>query len=70
MLVQPVFRLIQDRTGLIAGWEKAESLKFQRSNSSIEADVTGTDVWFYLVEPVSLKMLQSTDARVQSLVTH
>ena len=33
-------RIIQERTGLLAGWEKAESLKLQRNNT-IESDVTG-----------------------------
>lgn len=60
-------QLVQDRTGMIAGWEKAEALKYLR-NHTIESDVTGTDVWFYLVEPGSLKILETSDPRVQSTI--
>ncbi|XP_074596173.1 cadherin 99C isoform X2 [Brevipalpus obovatus] len=56
-------QIIQERTGLIPGWEKAESLKIQR-NHTIESDVTGTDVWLYLVEPSSLKILSNDEPKV------
>lgn len=56
---------IQERTGLISGLEKIESLKIQR-NGTLESDVSGTDFWFYLIEPGTLKIVQSDDIRVRS----
>lgn len=55
--------LIQEQTGLIAGWEKAESLKIQR-NFAIESDVTGTDIWIYLIDPMTLKIIPTDDSRI------
>lgn len=57
--------IIQERTGLIPGLEKAESLKIQR-NGSIDADVTGTDAWFYLIEPGTFRIVPSDDSRVKT----
>lgn len=61
----PQTRAIQERTGLISGLEKAESLKIQRNNS-LEADVSGTDFWFYLIEPGTLRIVTSEDPRVRA----
>lgn len=58
--------MLQERTGLISGLERVESLKLQRNSSLIEPDVTGTDVWFYLIEPGSLRIVTSDDSRVRA----
>lgn len=57
--------IIQERTGLISGLEKIESLKIQK-NGTLESDVSGTDFWFYLIEPGTLKLVQSDDIRIRS----
>ncbi|RWS15678.1 protocadherin-15-like isoform X1 [Dinothrombium tinctorium] len=64
---EEVLNILQERTGMIAGWEKAESMKIQR-NHTIESDVTGTDAWLYLIEPHTLKILHSNDSRIKSTV--
>lgn len=56
---------LQERTGLISGLEKAESLKIQR-NGTIEPDVSGTDFWFYLIEPGTFRIVSNEDARVRA----
>lgn len=56
---------IQERTGLISGLEKAESLKIQR-NGTLEPDVSGTDFWFYLIEPGTFRIVSNDDPRVRS----
>lgn len=58
-------QIVQEKTGLIPGWEKAESLKIQR-NYSTDSDVTGTDVWLYLIDPPTLKIVNNDDPRVLS----
>lgn len=55
---------IQERTGLISGLEKAESLKIQR-NGTLEPDVSGTDFWFYLIEPGTFRIVSNDDQRVR-----
>ncbi|XP_053215002.1 cadherin-99C-like, partial [Panonychus citri] len=61
-------QIIQDRTGLITGWEKAESLKIQR-NHTIESDVTGTDIWIHLIDPSTLKILPTDDPKIESILS-
>lgn len=56
---------IQERTGLISGLEKVESLKIQK-NGTLEPDVSGTDFWFYLIEPGTFRIVQSDDIRVRT----
>jgi len=56
---------IQERSGLISGLEKAESLKVQK-NGSLESDVSGTDFWFYLIEPGTFRIVPSDDARIRN----
>lgn len=56
---------IQERTGLIPGLERAESLKVFR-NGSLESDVSGTDFWFYLIEPGTFRIVSSEEPRIKS----
>lgn len=56
---------IQERTGMISGLEKVEALKVQR-NGTIESDVSGSDFWFYLIEPGTLRIVTSDDPRLRS----
>ncbi|RWS28186.1 protocadherin-15 precursor-like protein [Leptotrombidium deliense] len=62
---EQILQLLQERSGMIAGWEKAESLKMRR-NTTIESDVTGTDVWIYFIEPRLLKILTTDDYRIKT----
>ena len=58
--------ILQERTGLIAGLERVESLKVRRNSSLVETDVAGSDVWLYLIEPGTLRIVASDDSRVRA----
>lgn len=58
--------VLQERTGLISGLERVESMKLQRNSSSVEADLSGCDVWFHLIEPGTLRMVSTDDARLRA----
>lgn len=46
--------------------ERVESLKIKRNNSfGLESDVNGTDLWFYLIEPGSYRLVANDDPRVR-----
>jgi protocadherin-15 len=62
---EELLAVIQERTGLISGLERVESLKVQKNLSSIETDLSGTDVWFYLIEPGSLRIVPNDDPRLK-----
>lgn len=62
---EELLSIIQERTGLISGLEKIESLKIQK-NGSLESDISGTDFCFYLIEPGTLRIVQSDDVRIRS----
>lgn len=42
-------------------------MKIQR-NGTLEPDVSGTDFWFYLIEPGTLRIVQSDDPRLKPLL--
>ncbi|XP_054716801.1 cadherin-99C-like [Uloborus diversus] len=67
---EDILRLIQDRTNVIADVEKVVALKMIR-NSSIETDVSGSDLWFYAIDPSTMKILRAADPKVRmSLLEH
>lgn len=68
-LKEELLSILQERSGLISGLERVESLKQRRngslsSSSSESPDPTGTDLWFYLIEPGSLRLIESDDQRI------
>lgn len=63
---EELLAVLQERTGLISGLERVESLKFQKNSSLIEPDVSGSDVWFYLIEPGTLRIVASDDPRIRA----
>lgn len=63
-----IMSIIQQQTRLIASVEKVVALKVLRNNT-IVTDFSGSDIWMYLVEPESLRILTTNDPRVQMLVS-
>ncbi|XP_044262144.1 cadherin-99C [Tribolium madens] len=43
--------IIQDQTGLIVGVEKLTTREFIGTNGTLESDPSGTDIWFYVIDP-------------------
>ncbi|XP_023225888.1 cadherin-99C-like, partial [Centruroides sculpturatus] len=62
-----ILSVIQERTGIIPDFEKVSILKLLKNNS-IETDSTGSDFWFYMVDPVTFRILDRNDPRIQSTV--
>lgn len=59
------YSILQERSGLIPGYERAESMKLRKNNfNGLEPDVNSTDFWFYLIEPGSFRLVAHDDPRV------
>ncbi|GFU04905.1 cadherin-99C [Nephila pilipes] len=60
----PNMKLIHDRTNVIADVEKVVSLKMIK-NQSIETDTSGSDLWFYAIDPATMKILRADDPKLR-----
>lgn len=63
-----IMSIIQQQTRLIASVEKVVALKVLRNNT-IATDFSGSDIWMYLVEPETLRILTTNDPRIQMLMS-
>ncbi|GFR24588.1 cadherin-99C, partial [Trichonephila clavata] len=59
-----ILRLIHERTNVIADVEKVVSLKMIK-NQSIETDTSGSDLWFYAIDPATMKILRADDHKLR-----
>ena len=60
---EELLQIVQDRTGLIVGWEKTETRKLQR-NYTLEIDASSTDVWLHFIDPETLRIVERSDPRI------
>lgn len=67
-LKDQIMGIIQQQIRLIASVEKVVALKVLRNNT-IATDLSGSDIWIYLVEPETLRIMTTNDPRIQMLVT-
>nr|CAD7398924.1 unnamed protein product [Timema cristinae] len=69
--VTQVREVLEEHSGLVVGVEKVAARQFQSTNNTVEQDNTGTDVWFYCVDPSTELILDRNSSRVQrSLMDH
>ncbi|XP_050562726.1 cadherin-99C isoform X4 [Spodoptera frugiperda] len=59
---------IEEKTGLVAGLEKLTARHYLGENGTLESDPKGTDVWFYLLDPVSGEILTRESKPVKKAV--
>ncbi|XP_072950018.1 cadherin-99C isoform X2 [Epargyreus clarus] len=59
---------IEDKSGLVAGLEKLTARHFLGENGTLESDDKGTDVWLYLVDPVSGEILTRESKPVKKAI--
>ncbi|XP_075975819.1 cadherin 99C isoform X3 [Anticarsia gemmatalis] len=59
---------IEEKTGLVAGLEKLTARHYLGENGTLETDPTGTDVWLYLIDPVSGQILTRESQPVKSAI--
>lgn len=60
-----IIKILQDQTGLIVGVEKLSPRKYINENETLETDPTGTDIWLYVVDPSTDKILERNSSQVQ-----
>ncbi|XP_014256144.1 cadherin-99C isoform X2 [Cimex lectularius] len=63
-----VVDLLEQRTGLIIGLEKLSPLESTKDNITLNTDTTGTDVWFYAIDPQTEKILPRNSTLVEKTV--
>lgn len=58
--------LLEERTnGLVSGIERISNRKYATSNGTVVENPEATDVWFYLIDPKSEKLLGRNDSIIQ-----
>lgn len=63
-----VVRVLEEHSNMIVGVEKMATKQYLTDNGTVETDGTGTDVWFYVIDPESETILPRNSSRVQRLV--
>lgn len=63
-----VTSIIRDQSGLIVGIEKVVAKEFVNDNNTLETDQSGTDVWFYVVDPTNDEILANNETVVQKSI--
>lgn len=63
-----VIKDIEDNSHLIIGIEKVESKHYLGDNSTLEVDNTGTDIWFYAIDPQNETILERNSKRVRRFI--
>ncbi|PNF18966.1 hypothetical protein B7P43_G12884 [Cryptotermes secundus] len=57
--------IMEDNTNLVIGIEKVAVKQYLGDNGTIEQDNSGTDVWFYAIDPDTDKILDRNSTRIQ-----
>jgi protocadherin-15 len=57
--------IMEDDTNLVIGIEKVAVKQYLGDNGTIEQDNSGTDVWFYAIDPETGKILDRNSTRIQ-----
>ncbi|XP_030756707.1 cadherin-99C [Sitophilus oryzae] len=63
-----ILRIVQDQSGLIAGVEKLGFREFIGANGTLEIDQEGTDIWFYVIDPETDKILPRNHSLVKRMI--
>ncbi|KAL4707263.1 hypothetical protein ACJJTC_019801 [Scirpophaga incertulas] len=65
-----VLMTIEKESGLVAGLEKLTDRHYLGVNGTLESDSKGTDVWLYLVDPSTGKILTRDSAPVKKAISN
>lgn len=57
--------IMEDDINLVIGIEKVAVKQYLGDNGTIEQDNSGTDVWFYAIDPDTDKILDRNSTRIQ-----
>lgn len=61
-----IIQILQNRTGLIVGIEKLTPREYINENGTLETDTTGTDIWLYVVDPITDTILYRNSTLVKT----
>jgi len=57
--------ILEQHSGLVVGVERLTTRHFLADNATLQSDPTGTDLWFYAVDPETGVVLDHNSTRVQ-----
>lgn len=57
--------ILQEHSGLIVGIEKFTPKHYLTENKTLESDNTGTDIWFYAIDPETETILDINQTKIQ-----
>lgn len=60
-----VVSVLQEHSGLLVGVDKLATRQYLGENGTLESDASGTDVWFYAIDPETETILETNHTRVQ-----
>lgn len=63
--LESMINIIQEQTKLFVGVEKLSSREFINANGTLEVDSSGTDVWFFAIDPDTDEILPTNHSTVQ-----
>lgn len=62
---EAVISVLEEHSGLLVGVERLATRQYLGENGTLENDSTGTDVWFYAIDPETETILETNHTRVQ-----
>lgn len=62
---ESVISVLEEHSGLLVGVDKLSTRQYLGENGTLENDSTGTDVWFYAIDPETETILETNHTRVQ-----
>lgn len=62
---QRLVDILEQHSGLVVGVERLTARHFLADNATLQTDGSGTDVWFYAVDPDTGRILERNSTRVQ-----
>lgn len=60
--------IIEDHSELIVGVEKLATREFIGVNNTLESDASGTDIWFYVIDPETETILPRNHSLVKKSI--
>lgn len=60
--------ILEQHSGLVVGVDRLTARHYLADNATLQVDPTGTDVWFYAVDPATGHILDRNNTRVQRSV--
>ncbi|XP_071438739.1 cadherin-99C isoform X2 [Hetaerina americana] len=60
-----VLSILKDHSKMAVGVEKVVARQYLAENNTIESDSSGTDIWFYVIDPETERILERNSSRVQ-----